>query len=49
MNIISMYKLLFYTTDELLKIWLERKKQSHGYVIQELSLLQNPTTFIAKI
>ena len=31
-----MYKVLFYTTVEpLLRICLERKKQPHGYVIQE--------------
>ena len=32
-----MYKVLFYTTDEsLLRIYLKRKKQPHGYVIQKL-------------
>ena len=47
MNIIRMYKVLFYTTDEsLLRIWLERKKQPHGYIIQELCLYFSPT-FIA--
>ena len=36
MNITRMYKVLFYITDEsLLRICLERKKQCHGYVIQE--------------
>ena len=50
MNIIRIYKVLFYTTDKsLLRICLERKKQPHGYVIQKLFLLQNRTTFIAKI
>ena len=50
MNIIRMYKVLSYTKDEsLLRICFERKKQHHGYVIQELSLLQNHSTFIAKI
>ena len=44
MNIIRMCKVLFYTTDEsLLRICLERKKQPHGYVIQ------NRTTVITKI
>ena len=39
MNIIRMYKVLFYTTDEsLLRICLERKKQPHGYFVQELCL-----------
>ena len=37
MNIIRLYKVLFYTTDKLLlRICLERKKQPHGYVIQKL-------------
>ena len=43
-----MYKVLFYTTVTLLRTCLERKKQPHGYVIQELCL-QNPTNFIVKI
>ena len=39
MNIFRTYKILFYTTHEpLLRIWLEKKKQRHGYVIQELWL-----------
>ena len=39
MNIIRIYKVLFYTTDKsLLRICLERKKQPHGYFIQELYL-----------
>ena len=43
MNIIRMYKVLFYTTDEsLLRICLERKKQPHGYVIQELCFYFGP-------
>ena len=50
MNIILMCKVLFYSTDEmLLRICLERKKQSHGYVIQELFLVRNRTPFLAKI
>ena len=37
MNIIRMYKVLFYTADEsLLRIGLEGKKQPHRYVIQKL-------------
>ena len=39
MNIIRIYKVLFYTTDQsLLRICLERKKQPRGYFIQELCL-----------
>ena len=46
MNIIRMYKVLFYTTDEsLLRICLERKKQPHGYHSKIVFLLQNRTTF----
>ena len=54
MNIIRMYKVLFYTTDEpLLRICLERKQQPRSYVIQELSRYFRTApyfrTFIAKI
>ena len=49
MNIIRMYKVLFYTTDEsLLRICLERNSLT-VMSFKNVFLLQNRTTFIAKI